>query len=77
MFLFKHAYGRTKKNKIAIYDNIECRGNFLVHNEKILFAVNFDNEKNTITIKGPSPYVQANDSEVKLSNEYVRVYEVP
>ena len=69
-----------EKNKITIYDNIEYRGNFLVHNEKILFAVNFDNEKNTITIKGPSPYVHVNDvndTEGKLSNEYVRVYELP
>lgn len=66
-----------EKNKISIYDNIEYRGKFLVHNEKILFAVNFDKEKNTITIKGPSPYVHVNDSEGKLSNEYVRVYGLP
>ena len=66
-----------RKNKITVYDNIECHGNLLVQNEKILFTVEFDNNGQAEKIKGKSPYLHNNISEVRLSNEYVRIVELP
>lgn len=67
----------NRKNKITVYDNIECHGNLLVQNEKVLFTVEFDNNGQAEKIKGKSPYLQNNISEVRLSNEYVRIVELP
>lgn len=67
----------NRKNKITVYDNIECYGNLLVQNEKVLFTVEFNNNGQAEKIKGKSPYLQNNISEVRLSNEYVRIVELP
>ena len=67
----------NRKNKITVYDNIECYGNLLVQNEKVLFTVEFNNNGQAEKIKGKSPYLQNNISEVRFSNEYVRIVELP